>query len=897
MANTPEPVRLADYRPFPFDVKETHLHFDIGDGATTVVCDIAVERRGEASEPLRLNGADVALERLAVDGRQLTDNEYAIDGETLTLFDVPDACQVQVATRIEPEKNSALEGLYKSGSMFCTQCEAEGFRKIVYYPDRPDVLSAFTTSITADAQRYPVLLANGNLIAERQDGGRRTVTWQDPFPKPSYLFALVAGDLEVLEDEFTTRSGRRVALRIYSEAHNIGQCGYAMATLKRAMRWDEQRFGREYDLDIFMIVAVETFNYGAMENKGLNIFNTAYVLATPDTATDAAHRRVEGVVAHEYFHNWSGNRVTCRDWFQLSLKEGFTVYRDAEFSADMNSPTVKRIEDVEFLRSIQFVEDGGPRSHPVRPESYLEINNFYTPTVYNKGAEVVRMLATIVGKERFRAGCDAYFARHDGQAATVEDFVAAMESTSGRSLPQFWHWYRQAGTPLLSVQEERGGDAVVLTIEQSCPPTPKQPQKEPFHIPVAFGLVDSGGQDLLGAEGAASGGINVQTSATVENPNADGTLVAHLTAARTTIKLTGVPDDAQVSFLRGFSAPVRVRYPRSHAALRHLAAFDSDGFARWDAGQSLVSEAVLGSIGGSTAAIGEVLALFEELRQRALQAADDGEEKALLAGMLTLPKESWLLELSPGEDILAIADAWDRLADQIADAFDWTPLVAANETPKPYQPSPAHIARRQIKHRALWYAMRHLDRNDPRQGAETLADMLAQADNLSDRLAALQGLLGLRSLDDASKHSHLDAFHERWASEALVVDAWFAAQSGSPLFGTLGRVQALQEHAAFNGKNPNKIRALLLTFTSNVRNFHSADGAAYPWLAERVVDIDQDNPQAASRLAKTLADWPRFDAERGRRMRAALATVGEGARSNDVREVVEQGLDAAPKNH
>ena len=406
----PQPVLLADYQPYPFEVAETRLAFDIRDGETSVRCEMEISRR-EANVPLVLNGADLELDGIAIDGRPLGGNEYAVEGETLTIFDVPDACRVRVDTRIKPEENTALEGLYKSGAMYCTQCEAEGFRKIVYYPDRPDVLSRFTTTITADAERYPVLLSNGNPVADETRDGRRTVTWRDPFPKPSYLFALVCGDLAVREDVFVTCTGREVALRIYSEPHNIGQCAYAMDVLKRAMRWDEERFGREYDLDIFMIVAVESFNMGAMENKGLNIFNTSCVLATPDTATDAAYQRVEAVVAHEYFHNWSGNRVTCRDWFQLSLKEGFTVYRDAEFSSDMNSRTVKRVEDVEFLRSVQFAEDGGLLAHPVRPDSYLEINNFYTTTVYEKGAEVVRMLATILGRSRFRAGADAYFAR------------------------------------------------------------------------------------------------------------------------------------------------------------------------------------------------------------------------------------------------------------------------------------------------------------------------------------------------------------------------------------------------------------------------------------------------------------------------------------------------------
>ena len=893
----PQPVLLADYQPYPFEVAETRLAFDIRDGETSVRCEMEISRR-DANVPLVLNGADLELDGIAIDGRPLGGNEYAVEGETLTIFDVPDACRVRVDTRIKPEGNTALEGLYKSGAMYCTQCEAEGFRKIVYYPDRPDVLSRFTTTITADAERYPVLLSNGNPVADETRDGRRTVTWRDPFPKPSYLFALVCGDLAVREDVFVTCTGREVALRIYSEPHNVGQCGYAMDVLKRAMRWDEERFGREYDLDIFMIVAVESFNMGAMENKGLNIFNTSCVLATPNTATDAAHQRVEAVVAHEYFHNWSGNRVTCRDWFQLSLKEGFTVYRDAEFSSDMNSRTVKRVEDVEFLRSVQFAEDGGLLAHPVRPDSYLEINNFYTTTVYEKGAEVVRMLATILGRSRFRAGADAYFAGHDGKAATVEDFVAAMEGAAERALPQFRRWYEQAGTPLLTVAESRKDDRLELAIEQSCPPTPGQPAKQPFHIPLAFGLVGEGG-DLLGALGEARGSATtVETSATIENPDADGTLVAHLTEPRTVVTLHSVPEDAEVSFLRGFSAPVRVRYPRNANALRRLALMDGDGFARWDAAQTLIAQSLLAATEGKAASKDgseQVFELFEALADAALTAPDDGEAKALLAAMLALPRETWLLDAAPGTDILAIADARDALADRLAGACDWLRLADANRTPGPYRPTAPDIARRQLKHRALSYFLRKLDGEDPQRAAQMLSDTLRDADNLTDRLAALEGTLSLRSLDEAAKQAALAAFYEQWGADALVADAWFAAQARNPLPGTLERVRKLETHKAFDIANPNKVRALLLTFTANARHFHAADGDGYRWTAEHVIALDELNPQVASRLAKTLVDWPRFDAARGHRMKDALETIGAQSRSNDVREVVEKGLATPPQ--
>ena len=901
MPESHQPVRRADYLRYPFDVRETALKFDIQDGETTVQCDLAISRRAGTNDPVVLHGADLELLRLAVDGRELGGNEYAVEGETLTIFDVPDACRIQVATKIEPEDNTAFEGLYKSNALYCTQCEAEGFRKITYYPDRPDVLSRFTTTITAAAERYPVLLSNGNLVADQTSGGRRTVTWRDPFPKPCYLFALVAGDLAVLEDVFTTCSGREVVLRIYSEPHNIGQCDYAMDVLKRAMRWDEERFGREYDLDIFMIVAVEDFNMGAMENKGLNVFNTSCVLATPDTASDAAYQRVEGVVAHEYFHNWSGNRVTCRDWFQLSLKEGFTVYRDAEFSSDMNSRTIKRVEDVDFLRSTQFVEDAGPLAHPVRPDSYVEISNFYTTTVYEKGAEVVRMLETILGPDRFRAGTDLYFDRHDGDAVTIDDFLAAMEDANDVRLPLFRRWYEQAGTPLLTVAEARRDGALELLVEQSCAASPGQPKKLPTHIPLAFGLVSGDGRDMLGTAGEAAGfAVGVEVDAQVDNPNADGTLVAHLTAAETRFRLANVPADAEVSFLRGFSAPVRVDYPRGRAACRHLAIRDTDGFARWDAAWTLVSQSVLAAVqgvddvpGGTLPAGGgdAVLALFQDLVAAAHDAADDGEAKALLAAMLTLPRENTLLDLAPGADILAIARAWDDLADRLGGAVDWMALVEANATPGPYRPDAVDIARRTLKLRALWYALRDMDRRDPEGAVEMLVRLLHDADNLTDRTAALQGMLALPSLDAAAKQKELGAFYRRWSSEALVVDAWLTAQARNPLPGGLDRVRALEDHPAFEIGNPNKVRALLFAFTTNVRNFHAEGAAGYRWAGEKVVALDSRNPQVAARFAKTLTQWRRFDTERRARLRATLEFVGGHTLSKDVREVVDKGLD------
>jgi len=882
-----EPTYRDRYSPYPFDITETRLEFDIRDAETVVRSAMHVSRKPDATGPLVLDGVGLDLHGISINGTELAGNEYAVDETSLTIFDVPDQCRVEVAVAIHPERNDTLEGLYRSRTMFCTQCEPEGFRHITYYPDRPDVLSRFTTVVTADAERFPVLLSNGNRVAEGpNEDGRHTATWEDPFPKPAYLFALVAGDLAVREDEFTTRSGRRVTLRIFSEPHNIDQCVYPMEALKRAMRWDEERFGREYDLDVFMIVAVEDFNFGAMENKGLNIFNTSAILAHKDTATDERFQRVEGVVAHEYFHNWSGNRVTCRDWFQLSLKEGFTVYRDQEFSADMNSAVLKRIDDVAVLRDSQFVEDSGPLAHPVRPDSYVEISNFYTNTVYEKGAEVVRMIATLLGRERFRAGCDAYFERHDGAAVTIEDFVRAMEDASGIDLARFRRWYEQSGTPVLQVAQERGND-LRLTIRQSCDPTPGQDSKRPFPIPVALGLV-SGGQDVLGAAGIAHGfEVACDATAAVENPNADGTLVVGVEEPDTTVTLRNAPPDAEVSLLRGFSAPVKVDYPREPAALRRLALADTDLFGRWDAAQTLFGKAILGTGGKSTEE--EALDLIKALADTALDAPDDGESKALIAACLDLPGEDQLLEEAPGSDILVICDARNALAERIADAADWLALAEANAT-GPYRPTLPDIARRRLKRQALRYALKHLDRTDPDRARDLLTSMLAHSDNLTDRVAALRGLIGLASLPTDDRDTHLDAFYRQWSSEALVVDQWFAVQAQNSLPDGLDRVRALEEHEAFNLRNPNKVRALIYAFAlRNPANFHDGD-AGYRWVREKIVDIDAINPQVAARLARALIVWRRHDPARGATMRASLQWLRERDLSTDTREIVDKGL-------
>ena len=876
----PAPTFLKDYQPPAYRTEEAELAFDLRDGATTVRSKLRIRRTAEApaDAPLTLDGKALELLAVRLDGEALGGNEYRVDDESLTLRAPPAEFELEIETRIRPQDNSSLLGLYKSQTMYCTQCEAQGFRKITYYQDRPDVLAKFTTTITADAERFPVLLSNGNLVADDEGGERRTVTWQDPFPKPSYLFALVAGDLACLTDHFTTRSGRRVALRIYSEPHNIGQCEYAMGAVQRAMRWDEETFGREYDLDIFMIVAVEDFNAGAMENKGLNIFNTACVLASPDTATDAAYERVEAVIAHEYFHNWSGNRVTCRDWFQLSLKEGFTVFRDAAFTSDMHSRTVKRIEDVSLLRAVQFAEDSGPMAHAVRPDSYIEISNFYTPTVYEKGAEVVGMAERLVGREGFRKGCDLYFDRHDGQAVTTEDFVAAMEDANGVDLGQFRRWYAQAGTPVLTVGTEWQDGAFRIQVEQSCPATPGQPEKAPFHIPVLMGLLDAEGRELPVSDLRVTGG-----DAAIEVRGAS--LLMHVREPTMTLQVHGLAAEPAVSFLRGFSAPVRVRYPRSSEALALLARHDRDGFARWDAMQSLLLDE-LDRLGGGAEVSEGVLSLFRALIDDAAQALD-AETGSMLREMLLLPSEAYLFEQVESINVETIIAARDRLLETLARELApcWRQLYEGNAAQGPYQPDALGMARRGLNNLALSY----LTHSGARDVDQLLQAHLDAADNLTDRLAAL------RQIADRPAYPNrvevLDGFYQRWQQESLVVNQWFGIQA-SALCTDVAAVRKLEDHPGFDPNNPNKLRSLYGAFArQNSRNFHAADGAGYEFLTDVIAGLEAKNPQMAARLLTPLTQWRKFDVARQQLMKAGLERLeAKAGLSKDVFEVVSKSL-------
>ena len=876
MSSAPAEILLSDYQPPAFRTTDVELSFDIRDGETLVHSRLTVVREQPEASALVLDGEDLELLAVTVDGRVLSDNEYAVDAETLTIAGLSGDHVIEVETRIFPEQNTALEGLYRSRRMYCTQCEAQGFRKITYYQDRPDVLARFVTHITADAA-YPTLLSNGNLIADESlADGRRKVSWQDPFPKPSYLFALVAGDLALLEDTFTTASGREIALQIFSEPHNIDQCHYAMDVLKRSMRWDEQRFGREYDLDIFMIVAVEDFNMGAMENKGLNIFNTSCVLASPDTATDAAYLRVEAVVAHEYFHNWSGNRVTCRDWFQLSLKEGFTVFRDAEFSSDMNSRPVKRIEDVAFLRSVQFAEDAGPLAHAVRPASYIEISNFYTTTIYEKGAEVVRMYHTLLGNQQFRQGTDLYFDRFDGQAVTTDDFAAVMEEVSGRDLSQFKRWYEQAGTPRISVAETYVDGTLTLTISQTCPATPRQPDKAPFHMPVLLGMLD------------ASGAPTQLTAASIDSEMAftvtpEGVLV-ELVEASSQLTISGFTTKPLVSFLRGFSAPVKVDYQRPDTELAMLVRHDVDGFVRWDALQTLW----LAYFQGQLQAV-DMVELVGDLATQCLS-LETPEARQLAAMMLTVPDVNYLFEQMDVLDVDAVLDTRDNVLYALATAHQatWQALYQQLHVSTAYQPDAEGFARRALGQVAFAYLCRGLT-------GDALAQAITQhyegADNLTDRRAALQVAINHKELDDNVRAHLLADFYNKWQNEALVVDLWFNLQAQSDNT-DIAALQALTAHPSFDKKNPNRARSVYGAFGMlNHRRFHAPDGSGYQFLGQAIAELDALNPQLASRLATPLTRWRRYDAQRQSLMRDVLNKLAAGdALSKDLFEIVTKAL-------
>lgn len=879
----PQVIYLKDYQAPEYLIDETHLTFELFEDHTLVHAQLVMRRnpaRGAGLPPLELDGQQLELLRASLDDQELQPGDYQLDADSLTVQPKAERFTLDTSVKIHPESNTALEGLYKSGKMFCTQCEAEGFRKITYYLDRPDVMSTFTTTVIAEQHRYPVLLSNGNPIGSGPaDDGRHWATWEDPFMKPAYLFALVAGDLWCVEDSFTRQSGRDVTLRIYVEPENIDKCDHAMVSLKKSMRWDEEVYGREYDLDIFMIVAVNDFNMGAMENKGLNIFNSSCVLARAETATDAAHQRVEGVVAHEYFHNWSGNRVTCRDWFQLSLKEGFTVFRDAEFSADMNSRTVKRIEDVAYLRTHQFAEDAGPMAHPVRPDSFIEISNFYTLTVYEKGAEVVRMVRTLLGADGFRKGSDLYFERHDGQAVTTDDFIKAMEDANGVDFTQFKRWYNQAGTPRLEVSEayDAAAQTYSLTFRQSCPQTPDKAEKLPFVIPVELGLLDTAGNDLplqLAGEATAQGTSRVLS----------------VTEAEQTFTFQGIQAKPLPSLLRGFSAPVKLSFPYDRDQLMFLMQHDSDGFNRWEAGQQLSVQVLQELIGQHQR--GEALTLDQRLiTALGTVLGNESLDPAMVAEMLSLPGEAYLTEISQVADVDAIHAAREfarqQIAEQLFDAL-WARYKANREVSRStaYVASAEHFARRSLQNIALSYLML----SGKPQVLEATLEQFEHCDNMTERLTALAVLVN--SPFEAERAKALEAFAEHFKDNPLVMDQWFSVQAASALPGGLARVKALMQHPAFTLKNPNKVRALIGAFAGqNLVNFHAADGSGYRFLADLVIELNALNPQIASRQLAPLTRWRKYDAARQALMKGELERIlASGELSSDVYEVVSKSL-------
>jgi aminopeptidase N len=851
-AAPPAAIRREDYRPPDWRVPAIEMEFDLGAERTRVRTRLSVERNGAHGRPLRLDAQGLKLLEVSVDGEAA---EHELEGEVLTLALSGESAIVETLVELAPSANTQLMGLYESGGILCTQCEAEGFRRITPFPDRPDVLSRYRVRMIADKAAYPVLLSNGNQVgAGELDGGRHWAEWDDPFPKPCYLFALVGGDLACNRDSFTTRSGRKVDLGIWVREGDLAKTEHAMDSLKASMKWDEEVYGREYDLAVFNIVAVADFNFGAMENKGLNIFNSRYILADPDTATDSDFDGVAGVVAHEYFHNWSGNRVTCRDWFQLSLKEGFTVFRDQMFSADMGSAAVKRIEDVKMLRAAQFPEDGGPLAHPVRPDSYMEIANFYTATVYNKGAELIRMLHTLLGPERFRAGCDLCFDRNDGQAVTCEDFVRAMEEASGEDLAQFRLWYEQAGTPRVRAELRREEGSTRLRLSQEVPPTPGQSVKKPMPIPLRIALF---GRD-------------------------DGEKVAErlvlLDKALDEVSFD-VGDDAVLSINRGFSAPVIVETDRPAADLAFLSAHDDDPFARYEAMQQLMLDTLLAAIVSGQADHRPVI----DAVRRTL--ADETLDPAFTADAVLPPSESFIGDQMAVVDPDKIRLARDALRSELGRTLEpqWRAAYASTAANR-YEYSPAAKGARRLKTVALNYLMA--------AGAED-APALArrqydEADNMTDR----QGALGaLASSDSPERHGALAAFYERYRSDPLVLDKWFTVQALSTRDDTLEKVEALAGHPDFTLSNPNRMRSLVGAFAANQRAFHDASGRGYRFLADMILAVDRLNPQTAARLVPPLGRWRRFDSARQDLMKAELERiVATAGLSKDVFEQASKSL-------
>ena len=875
----PQTIYLKDYTVPDYLIHSVDLNFDLAEDNTRVVSRLTLSRNpasqtGDAA--LILAGENLGLISVVLnDDNQLTDQNYLQTPDSLIIHEVPQhrSFVLTIENTINPKANTALEGLYLSNGMLCTQCEAEGFRKITYFLDRPDVMAQFTTTLAGDKDRYPVLLSNGNKIAQGElADNRHWVTWEDPFNKPCYLFALVAGQLDCIEDSFTTQSGRNISLQIFVEKHDLDKCAHAMQSLKNAMLWDEQVYGREYDLDLYMIVAVGHFNMGAMENKGLNVFNTKFVLARPDTATDSDYEHIEGVIAHEYFHNWTGNRITCRDWFQLSLKEGFTVFRDQEFTGDRTSKAVKRIEDVINLRTRQFAEDAGPLAHPIRPNAYMEINNFYTLTVYEKGAEVVRMIHTLLGAEGFRKGSDLYFERHDGQAVTCDDFINAMEAANTVDLSQFRRWYEQAGTPVLTVRQTYDPDAqtLTLTLNQYCPSTPGQAVKEPLHIPVTLGLINKDGSIAP---------CKLQNGTTDE-------VILQLTQAEQSFTFEDLKEQPVVSLLRGFSAPVKLVMTRSLEELAFLLSYDRDTFNRWEAGQQLAGQIIAGLIAdvqnNRTLQLNPIIiAAFKQIMEQSWA------DLSYFSLLLSLPSETYLAEQMQVVDVEAIHTAREfvllTLAEQLQAQFK--SLYLENHREESGLFDAGAIGRRRIKNTCLAYLGR-LGQADSQQWSQ---QQFAAAKNMTDQITALAVVV---NGSHPAKQQCLADFYQQWQDEALVIDKWFALQASSHNPDTFANVQALMQHPAFDLKNPNRVRALIGAFSqANPLHFHAANGQGYQFLADQIIALNTLNPQVASRMLSALTSWRRYDPGRQALIKAQLERIiTTEAVSKDVYEVASKSL-------
>jgi len=877
---TPQTVYLKDYTPPEYLIHSVNLDFKLDEETTRVVSRLVMERNPKSkktSNNLELAGENLELLKILLNGEILEQRQYRATSEQLIINDVPqkNTFTLVIENRINPKANSALEGLYLSNNMLCTQCEAEGFRKISYFPDRPDVMTRFSCRLEADKERYPVLLSNGNKTGQGNlPNNRHWVSWDDPFAKPCYLFALVAGQLECYADTFITHSGRKITLEIFVEADDLDKCGHAMSSLKKAMQWDEQNYGREYDLDLYMIVAVSHFNMGAMENKGLNIFNTKFVLARPDTATDTDYEHIEGVIAHEYFHNWTGNRITCRDWFQLSLKEGLTVFRDQEFTADQSSRAVKRIEDVNTLRTRQFPEDAGPLAHPIRPDSYIEINNFYTLTVYEKGAEVVRMQYTLLGAEGFRKGTDLYFQRHDGQAVTCEDFVKAMEDANQVDFSQFRRWYSQAGTPEVTATQQYNeeNNTLELKLTQSTPGTPGQAKKQPLHIPIKIGFLDSTGTAMP-----------IQISG---DKNSDLETILELKQQEQTFIFEQLPEKPVLSLLRGFSAPIKLIQERDLPELAFLLRYDQDTFNRWEASQQLTSRIILELVKDiqdkKTLQLKKiVLDAFNYLLQ---QSWDDLSYFSLL---LNLPEENYLAEQVAIVDVAAIHQAREFVKQTLAKNLsrEFMALYKNHHRDESGHFDADSIGRRRIKNTCLGFLSK-LERDEIYQLSE---DQFRTAGNMTDQISALSVIVNSKH---PAKNACLKDFYQQWQNQELVIDKWFSLQATSIMPNTFEVIKKLMHHEAFDLKTPNRVRALIGAFSqTNPLHFHAQNGQGYQFLADQVIALNTLNPQVASRMLGALTHWHRFDKKRQLLIKQELERIIHTPDiSKDVFEVASKSL-------